>query len=190
MLCMHHMVRRVLAAHARSVTAALVLLLCRPLWSLQVGAAFQAIRRGHGGPCPAVVIPSHTKDRLMSSHSSAQTAQTLEHHLQSFYVGDVEAIMADFAADAVLITPDGTLYGPAQIRPVFETFVTQIMPPGSTLTILKQSIEGEIAYLLWTGESAQYRIPWGTDTFVVRAGKIVAQTFAAQMDAKNPAARE
>ena len=30
----------------------------------------------------------------MSSHSSAQTEQTLRHHLQSFYVGDVEAIMA------------------------------------------------------------------------------------------------
>ena len=122
----------------------------------------------------------------MSSPSSAHTEQTLHHHLQSFYVGDVDAIMADFAAEAVLITPDGTLYGQAQIRPVFETFVTQILPPGSTLTIIKQIIEGEIAYLLWTGESAHYRIPWGTDTFVIRAGKIVAQTFAAQMEAKHP----
>ena len=125
----------------------------------------------------------------MSSPSSAQTAQTLQHHLQSFYAGDVEAIMADFAADAVLITPDGTLYGQAQIRPVFETFVTQILPPGSTLNIVQQIVEGDIAYLLWAGESAHYRIPWGTDTFVIRAGKIVAQTFAAQMEAKPPAAR-
>jgi SnoaL-like domain len=124
----------------------------------------------------------------MSSPSSAQTAQTLQHHLESFYVGDVEAIMTDFAADAVLITPDGTLYGQAQIRPVFETFVTQIMPPGSTLTIVQQIVEGDIAYLLWAGESAYYRIPWGTDTFVIRAGKIVAQTFAAQMEAKDSAA--
>jgi len=123
----------------------------------------------------------------MSSPSSAQTAQTLQHHLESFYVGDVEAIMTDFAADAVLITPDGTLYGQAQIRPVFETFVTQIMPPGSTLTIVQQIVEGDIAYLLWAGESAHYRIPWGTDTFVIRAGKIVAQTFAAQMEAKDSA---
>ena len=125
----------------------------------------------------------------MSSHSSAQTEQTLQHHLQSFYAADVEAIMADFAADAVLITPDGTLYGQAQIRPVFETFVTQVLPPGSTVTIIKQIVEGEIAYLLWAGESAHYSIPWGTDTFVIRAGKIVAQTFAAQMEAKDPAAR-
>ena len=95
--------------------------------------------------------------------------------------------MADFAAEAVLITPDGTLYGQAQIRPVFETFVTQIMPPSSTLTIVQQIVEGDIAYLLWAGESAHYRIPWGTDTFVIRAGKIVAQTFAAQMEAKDSA---
>ena len=108
----------------------------------------------------------------MSSHSSAQTEQTLRHHLQSFYVGDVDAIMADFAADAVLITPDGTLYGQAQIRPVFETFVTQIMPPSSTLTIVQQIVEGDIAYLLWAGESACYRIPLGTDTFVIRAGQL------------------
>jgi len=123
----------------------------------------------------------------MTSGISEQTEKTLLHHLQTFGVGNVDAIMADYSEDAVLITPDGTLLGQAQIRPVFETFVTQILPPGSTLTIVKQIIEGDIAYLLWAGESAHYRIPWGTDTFVIRAGKIVAQTFAAQMEAKDPA---
>jgi ketosteroid isomerase-like protein len=45
----------------------------------------------------------------MASYSGAQTEKTLCRHWQAFGAGDVEAIMADYAGDAVLITPEGTL---------------------------------------------------------------------------------
>ena len=38
------------------------------------------------------------------------------------------------------------------------------------------NVDGELAYITW---SAGREIPLGTDTFVVRNGKIVAQTVAA-----------
>jgi hypothetical protein len=47
--------------------------------------------------------------------------------------------------------------------------------------MLKQVIEGEIAYIAWTFESEKVSIPFGSNTFVIRDGKIVTQTFAAQM---------
>ncbi len=114
-----------------------------------------------------------------------QTAKTLLHHWQAFGAGDVEAIMADYTEDAVLITPDGTLKGHAQVRSLFAQIFAKMFPPDSTsLTLAKQVVEKEIAYIVWSGSSVHYNAPLGTDTFVMRDGKIIAQTFAAQLEAK------
>ncbi len=47
-----------------------------------------------------------------------------------------------------------------------------------------QSVEGDYAYILWTAETADNVYEVGTDTFVVRNGKIVAQSFAGKVTAK------
>jgi ketosteroid isomerase-like protein len=114
-----------------------------------------------------------------------QTEKTLHHHWQAFGAGDVDAIMADYAEDAVLITRDATLKGHAQIRSLFSQISENIFPPDSTsLKLTNQVVEGEIAYILWSANSARYNAPFCTDTFLIHDGKIVAQTFAAQMEAK------
>ena len=114
-----------------------------------------------------------------------QTEKTLLHHLQAIGEGDVDAILSDFTEDAVLITPDGVLRGHGEIRTLFEKLVSDVLPPGSTFEMLQQVIEGEIAYIVWSAESPGYKIPLGTDTLVIRDGKIMVQTFAAQMEAKS-----
>jgi ketosteroid isomerase-like protein len=123
----------------------------------------------------------------MPSQISAQTGKTLDHHLQAFQAGDVDAIIADYTGDAVLITPNGVCKGHEQIRELFKQVFTNMFPPDSTkLEILQRVIEGEIAYTLWSARSAHYIVPFGTDTFVIRDGKIIAQTFA-QLEARKPA---
>ncbi len=44
--------------------------------------------------------------------------------------------------------------------------------------MVRQDVEGEIAFIVWSSEPA---FPLGTDTFIIRDGRIVAQTFAAHM---------
>jgi hypothetical protein len=106
-------------------------------------------------------------------------------HWQAFKVGDLDAIMADYAKDAVLITPEGTLKGQTQIRSLFTRIFASMFPPDKTeLNLTRQVVEGEIAYILWSGSSPYYNALLGTDTFVIRNGKIVAQTFAAQLETK------
>jgi ubiquinone/menaquinone biosynthesis C-methylase UbiE len=61
-------------------------------------------------------------------------------------------------------------------------------PPGSSVDLRQQLIEGEVAYLVWSGESQRVRIPFATDTLLIREGKIVMQTFAAQTEAKSVSA--
>jgi hypothetical protein len=58
------------------------------------------------------------------------------------------------------------------------------LPPGSPIEMSEQIVEDDIAYIVWSAESKKLKIPFGTDTFVMRDGKIVAQTFAAQVEKK------
>lgn len=107
------------------------------------------------------------------------TEQVLNNHLGALAKGDIEAIMDDFAADAVFYKPDGVLRGRDQIRTFFEGLVED-MPPGSDIQVKQQFIDGQLAYLFWSGESENVKIPFATDTIIVRNGKIIKQTFAAQ----------
>ena len=45
----------------------------------------------------------------------------------------------------------------------------------------QQFVEGDYAYILWTAETADNVYQVGTDTFVMRDGKIVAQSFTGKM---------
>jgi hypothetical protein len=105
----------------------------------------------------------------MSTHA------TLAHHLQAFAEG-VDALMSDYVEASVLFTPDGPLRGRAAIRAFFAGFLSTSPPELlAAMTLIRQDIEGEVAYLLWKAEPF---IPLATDTFVVRDGKILAQSFA------------
>jgi len=48
----------------------------------------------------------------------------------------------------------------------------------------QQFVEGECAYILWTAETADNVYEVGTDTFVVRDGKIVTQSFTGKSTPK------
>ncbi len=113
------------------------------------------------------------------------TEETLLQHLQAVGDGDIDAIMADYAEDARIFTADGTLHGHEEIRPLFESIIADILPPGSDLVMMQQIVEGEIAYILWSADSANYSIPLATDTFVIRDGKITTQTLAARIIPKD-----
>jgi branched-subunit amino acid aminotransferase/4-amino-4-deoxychorismate lyase len=51
-------------------------------------------------------------------------------------------------------------------------------------SLKQQSVEGEYAYILWTAETADHVYEVGTDTFVVRNGKIVTQSFTGKITPK------
>jgi ketosteroid isomerase-like protein len=112
------------------------------------------------------------------------TNDVLNHHLSSFAERDVDGVLADYSPDAVLFTPAGPLKGPDAIRLVFETLVAEFAKPGSSFTMLQRFIEGDYVYIIWTAETADNSYEFATDTFVVRNGKIVAQSFAAKITAK------
>ena len=112
------------------------------------------------------------------------TKDILDHHLKCFGEGNLEGILADYSSDAVLFIPTGTLKGPEAIKPVFQAIFSEFAKPGASFVMHQQCVEGDYAYILWNAETADNFYDAATDTFVVRNGKIVAQSFAAKITPK------
>jgi ketosteroid isomerase-like protein len=112
------------------------------------------------------------------------TSDVLDRHLKSFAERDVDGVLADYSPDAVLFVSDGPLKGPDRIRPLFQALFSEFAKPGSSFTMQQRLIEGDHAYIIWTAETADNSYEFATDTFVVRNGSIVAQSFAAKVKPK------
>ena len=109
------------------------------------------------------------------------TTDIVDNHLKSFGEGDLNGILSDYAPMAILFTPDGPLEGVDAIRPLFKKLLAEFAKPGSSFKLKHQSIKGDYAYILWTAETADNNYDLVTDTFVVKDGKIIVQSFAAKI---------
>jgi ketosteroid isomerase-like protein len=114
----------------------------------------------------------------------ASTTDVLDHHLKAFDQGDLNGVLSDYAPDAIFFTKDGALKGVDAIRPLFEALIAEFGKPGATFNMKQQVVEGDYAYILWTAETADNIYELATDTFVVREGKIVAQSFTGKVTPK------
>jgi len=109
--------------------------------------------------------------------STRDTEAVLEHHLGAVGAGDLDGILSDYSDESILHTPDGTKRGLAEIQGFFESFGERA--PASFMDnfqMVRSVVEGEIAFIAWQSGG---EVPLGTDTFVIRGGKISVQTYAA-----------
>ena len=112
------------------------------------------------------------------------TKDVVANHLKCFGEGDLQGILSDYAPDAVLFTPNAPLKGVDAMRPLFEAMIADFGKPGASFSLKQQTVEGDCAYILWTGETADSAYELATDTFVVRDGRIIAQSFACKVTPK------
>jgi hypothetical protein len=112
----------------------------------------------------------------MTVEAKEQIEATLAHHLKALGDGDVEAILSDYTENSVVFSPDGPVRGLDQLRAMFTGTLANIPNFMEGFHILRQECEGDIAYLVWKKDKV---FPLGTDTMVIRDGKILVQTFAA-----------
>ena len=112
------------------------------------------------------------------------TGDVLDQHLECFTDNDLDGVVADYSSDAVLFVPGKPLKGPDAIKPFFQAFFSEFAKPGASFSMQQQYVEGDYAYILWSAETADNSYEAATDTFVVRNGKIVAQSFAAKITPK------
>ena len=110
------------------------------------------------------------------------TKEVLQSHYKAFRNG-VDAIVEDYAEDAVIMAPNGVHHGHAAIR---QFFVTELsgFPEGfwSALKTVRLDYHGDFAYFLW---QAKPWYPMAADSFTVRDGRIAFQSTSVNIE-KNP----
>ncbi|MBI4774397.1 MAG: nuclear transport factor 2 family protein [Deltaproteobacteria bacterium] len=111
----------------------------------------------------------------------ASTSDVLSHHLGAFGQGSVEEIVKDYTDQSAVLHPDGVVKGLKAIKAFFGEIFKIFTPGDYTFEMLRQEIQGDVAYILWKAETPKLTVALGTDTFVVRDGKISVQTFAGHM---------
>jgi SnoaL-like protein len=58
------------------------------------------------------------------------TREILDRHLKCFGEGNLDGILADYAATAVLFMPDGPLKGTDAMRPTFKAIICRVWQAG------------------------------------------------------------
>ena len=113
-----------------------------------------------------------------SAIDEAKTQEVLDRHMKAFQENDLDGIMADYSEESILVIPDATSRGLAEIRKNFEGAFAAFPKDSTTLTITKTVVTQDMAYIIWNAKTPKFEVPFGTDSFIVRDGKIVRQTFA------------
>ena len=104
-----------------------------------------------------------------------QTRAVLDHHSEALTAEEMtdealDKLMADYHDDAMFFSNlSGAVTGIDAIRPMFSAAGAI---PGFEQT--SQHIEGDVGYVTWKADG----IAFGTDTFLLRNGKIALQTVA------------
>jgi SnoaL-like domain len=100
--------------------------------------------------------------------------EVFQHHAEALGGEDIDAIVSDYADDAIFMTPEGVLRGKAGVRQAFEKLTSEL--PGARWELPTQLYEDDILLLEWKATSSETKVEDGIDTFVFRDGLISVQT--------------
>ncbi|MGY1643577.1 nuclear transport factor 2 family protein [Geodermatophilus sp. SYSU D00703] len=104
----------------------------------------------------------------------ARTPQEVfQHHVEAIGAGDVDAIVSDYAEDAVLITPDQVVRGRDGIRQLFTGLLGDL--PDAAWDMPTQVFVDDVLFLEWSAVAEKARAE-GVDTFVFAGDTIRVQT--------------
>jgi hypothetical protein len=100
--------------------------------------------------------------------------EVFQHHAEALGAGDLDEIVADYAEDAVFITPAGIQRGKDGIRAAFTQLLADV--PDADWELPTQIYVDDVLFLEWAADAAETFVEDGIDTFVFRDGLIRVQT--------------
>ena len=100
--------------------------------------------------------------------------EIFQHHAEALGAEDIDAIVSDYADDAIFMTPEGVLRGKDEVRRAFERLTSEV--PGARWELPTQLYEDDILLLEWKATSSASKVEDGIDTFVFSDGLIRVQT--------------
>lgn len=125
---------------------------------------------------------------------AAESAQAvLDHHVKAMTAGDLDAVMADYADNALLVAPHGiapgqtnvagndVFSGKANIRKFFAVLTDKAHNPAfHEMTSTFESRGNDVMLMKWVQFKGKPNEVAGTDTWIIRDGKVIAQIVAVE----------
>ncbi len=113
--------------------------------------------------------------------------QIVRHHFAAAAARNLQAVVDDYAEDAVLVTADGVVHGKAAVRAAFAQLLRGPQPgarPAGTAAggaqrrpqILISHFTSTVAWLIWAQNAGKPNEVRGVETYLVRDGKIELET--------------
>jgi len=115
----------------------------------------------------------------------------LDRHVKAMTSGDLDTVMRDYADDALLIAPHGiapgqtnvsgndVFSGKANIRKFFAVLTDKAHNPAfHQMTATFESCGHNVTLMHWVQFGGQPQQVSGTDTWIIRGGKVIAQVVA------------
>ncbi len=96
------------------------------------------------------------------------------HHAEATAAGDLDQIVADYADDAVFITPTDVVRGKDGIRAAMAQLLDEL--PNASWDFKTQIYEGGVLLFEWAADSVLSHVDDGVDTVVFGDGLIRVQT--------------
>jgi hypothetical protein len=110
--------------------------------------------------------------------SNDNSRNIITHHLESFRENDLDEVLSDYTNESILITQDATYRGPHEIRHFFKGLMFHFPIHLSNFNLDSIVVSEDLVFIVWTAVTPTLEIPLGTDTFIIKDGKIHRQTFA------------
>jgi hypothetical protein len=130
-----------------------------------------------GGDLGRNTIRSPTIPGERKTMGSVRTPEEVfQHHGDALAKQDIDAIISDYAEDAIAITPAGVLHGRQEIGDAIRQVLATM--PNASWDMRLTIFERDVLFLLWGAESEQNRINDCVDTFLFRDGLIVTHTMS------------
>ena len=108
--------------------------------------------------------------------------KVLDHHVANMKSGNLEAVLSDYAPDAVvvapagMVSPDGVFVGP-ETRKLFSVLTGKDNLPGNkTMQTKYENAGADTSIMRWVQFKGTPKEVSGYDVFVTRGGKIAYQT--------------
>ena len=103
-------------------------------------------------------------------------AEVLDDHLRESLLGSIEAdVTKNYARDVIVLTSRGVYRGHDGLRELAD--LLRIELPNAKFSYGTRLVEGEVGFLEWTARSENAEVQDGADSYLIRDGRIVAQTI-------------
>jgi len=107
---------------------------------------------------------------------------TLLRHLNAFMEQDMKTLMSDYTEESIMVTQQRTYTGLTEIQGFFTDLMLYFPKLQSSFELDETVVVDELMLIVWHARTPRLVVPFATDTFVLREGKIFRQTFAGELN--------